>query len=135
MPNPEQSFKYSVHRYLEPHDVDVEGMANPYRRGTPDNWYSGNKADLWVEWKFLRQLPPMIELANPKKKLLSPLQQHWLQRKHDHGRNVAVILGAKDGGLVFPGTSWQEPISREDFLSRIMKRREIAEWILEKIHE
>jgi hypothetical protein len=52
---PETTFIQSIHRHL-PKEVYREKMANPYRGGTPDVWYSGYKSDLWVEYKFIPKL-------------------------------------------------------------------------------
>ena len=51
---PETTFYTSVHRHLPSTDLlHREKMSNPYRGGTFDHWYSGKKADLWIEWKFV----------------------------------------------------------------------------------
>ena len=49
---PETRFIASVHRHL-PVDLHHEKMHNAYRGGTADCWYSGQKDDLWVEYKFI----------------------------------------------------------------------------------
>jgi len=124
MANREQQFKYSVHKYL-PSELTVEGMNNPFRRGTPDNWYSGDKADLWVEWKFVSKLPK--KRLNVER-LLSPMQRQWLLREYEHGRNVAVIVGSAEGGLVFPDDTWLVPATAFNW----MKRADIAKWIIKQ---
>jgi hypothetical protein len=52
--------------------------------GTPDCWYSGDKADLWIEYKY--------GLSHP----LSALQRMWLTRRHGEGRHCWVVTGVDD---------------------------------------
>lgn len=62
-------------------------------------WYSGRKADLWVEYKYLPNAPKRADVNAFE--LCSPLQQDWLVNRGDEGRNVALIVGSKDGGWIF----------------------------------
>lgn len=53
---PETTFIASVHKHL-PKELHREKMNNPYSSGTPDVYYSGMKADLWIEYKFIPRIP------------------------------------------------------------------------------
>lgn len=126
---PETRFIASVHRYLPPPDeFHREKMANPYRGGTADSWYS-SKRDLWVEWKWV-DLPAredtVISIVDGKKPPLSVLQQDWITRRVDEGRNVWVIVGSLAGGLILPngwdGGRW----TKEEFVDRCTARQDIA---------
>lgn len=121
---PETTFTASVNRKL-PRLLHKEKMNNPYRSGTPDFWYSGSKGDLWVEYKFI----PKLAIRVDNKVELSELQRIWLNARHAEGRNVAVIVGHPDGGVVL-----QHPFPRELATSRILcstlTRQELADWIL-----
>lgn len=94
---PETTFYTGVHKHLT--DLYFEKMANPYRGGTFDCWYSGRR-DLWVEYKFI-ELPKrdttVIDLCTPRGKAmgspLSALQQQWGADRWAEGRNVWVIVG------------------------------------------
>ncbi len=109
-------------------------MANPYRGGTPDDYYEGANGVLWVEWKFLPALPPIIDLTYDKAKVkLSPLQRHWLRRAHGNGVNTAVIAGCKDGGVIFHGLEWERQWDRELFQSMTLPRKAVARWIEEQV--
>lgn len=117
---PETTFTNAVHRHLPPlSKLYREKMHNPYRGGTPDYWYSGRK-DLWIEWKFLA-LPKKsigvkdIDLIGGKNPIISGLQDTWLGDRFDEGRNVWVIVGHKDGGVIMETPSrWrrQWPVSK-----------------------
>lgn len=105
-------------------------MANPYRGGTPDRYYEGPGAELWVEYKYYPKLPPRIDLTDLSARTnLSRLQMTWLKRAYNNGRNVAVILGWPQGGIVFKDMTWVNPISRSDAISQTLVRKHIARWI------
>lgn len=122
---PENTFIASVHRLL-PMGVYRQKNHNPYNSGIPDCWYSGAERDLWVEYKFV-ELPKRDDTLVPIN--LSELQKHWIRCRHAEGRHVGVIVGCKDGGVWFPGVSWEAPISKEVFWSQISNRQALAEII------
>lgn len=119
---PENKFIASIHRHLP--QVHKEKMHNAYRGGTPDVYYSGDAGDLWVEYKYLSKLPKQVQ---PK---LSALQQVWINARHAEGRNVMVIVGWADGGVILTNREWMSPIDKEVFISRTITRKEVAAFIL-----
>jgi hypothetical protein len=125
---PENVFISSVHNHLPP-KLHREKMANPYRGGTPDVWYSGDKADLWVEYKFVilpKRADTVIDVE------LSPLQWEWITRRHLEGRHVAVIVGCKEGAFVWgadPNELRKLTLTRSTFLAGVVSRAKCAEWI------
>ncbi len=129
---PENTFRTGVHKYL-PADLYHVKMNNPFAAGIADDWYSGSKADLWVEYKYL-QVPKrpstLIDLTAGKKPEISHLQQEWLRSRHTEGRSVAVIVGCPQGGVLFLDREWESPITAEDFNSRLLSRQQLASWIL-----
>ena len=130
---PEASFIRSVHKYLPKDKLYTEGMANPYRGGTPDRYYEGNRSELWVEYKYYPILPLIMDLTNQKAKVkLSGLQMKWLRRAHGNGRRVAVIVGCPDGGIVIPGLTWERTYTREEAQALIWSRKEVMRWIADK---
>ena len=132
---PETTFTGSVHKHLPPMD-ELYRMknSNQYNAGIADVWYSGNR-DLWVEYKFIT-LPKRPETPihiSGKSALLSPLQTEWLTARHHEGRNVAVIVGCKEGGVIFPGVSWNGYLSTEWFRKQIISRADLARRIQELV--
>ena len=126
---PESTFIRSIQKYL-PFDLHYEKMNNPYSSGTPDVWYSGNKSDLWVEYKFLPTVP-QTAIIDPRK-LLSVLQYNWLDRRYEEGRNVAIIIGCeKIGGVILRNQEWQRSLHAAQFRERLVPRKAIAQWITE----
>jgi hypothetical protein len=122
----ETTFIASVHKRLAK-EIHREKMNNPYRSGTADVWYSGYKSDLWIEYKFLPTLPKRINTEIVLD--LTENQKLWLQNRHKEGRQVAVICGCRAGGVVFIDLDWEDPITVEAFLSRVVTRQELAQWI------
>ena len=122
---PETTFIASVHKHL-PESLYRIKNNNRYNGGQADCWYSGNKADLWVEYKFIvvPKRPETTVDIDP-----SALQQKWLKDRHDEGRNIGVIVGCKEGGVWLGGVEWDRPIVQKDFVERIKSRRELAEVI------
>lgn len=96
---PENQYIAGLHKHLPPlKELYREKMANPWRGGTADWWYSGAAADLWIEFKFVEELPVRAPLVPA----LSPLQLEWCTRRRAEGRSVIVVVGTRGGyGVVF----------------------------------
>ena len=122
---PETTFIASVHRHLT--DVYHEKMHNPYRGGTPDVWYSGDRGDLWVEYKYIPTIPKRAEL----KPALSKLQAEWLAGRRTEGRNMAVVVGCPEGCVVYTRGNWMRPLSPDEFRASLITRKQMADWIRE----
>jgi hypothetical protein len=126
---PETTFYESLHRHLpEKARLHREKMANPYTGGTADVWYSGDLSDLWVEYKFIevpKRDATMIDLC--KFDMLSGLQQEWIKGRVREGRNVWVIVGCREGGVIFKGLEWTTgPFAAGRFREWIDDRKIIA---------
>jgi len=126
---PETTFYTSVHRHLPPELYRMK-LFNPYVSGPADHWYSGTLADLWVEWKFFRLPKRSSTMVKPD---LSPMQQEWTGARLREGRNVAVILGCSDGGVVYEDLSWEKSLTCGEFRARLKTRKQLAEWIEGKV--
>lgn len=132
----EAAYTSSVGKLL-PVDIYRLKLNCPYTGGVPDCWYSGRAGDLWVEFKYFDAdaLPKkVIDLVGGNSPILSKLQQSWLRNRHSEGRSVAVVVGFdKKHGLVLPGVAWEKEIPRDEFLSRVISKREIADWITHQV--
>lgn len=122
---PENRYIQAVGRRLPP-SVYAEKTNNPYRRGTPDMYYEGNRDCLWVEYKWKKEVPK--QGVSPVL-LLSSLQADWLNRAFNNGRSVAVIIGTPEGGLIYPYASWTQRHTRFAPLTK----QEVAEWITQMV--
>ena len=92
-------------------------------------YYSANKADLWLEYKFLPSVPQR-GIVDAKRIGLSALQKAWLAGRYKEGRNVGVVVGCPSGGVILRDLEWEDGISPEDFMARIQSRSAIAKWIV-----
>lgn len=119
---PESQFIKSIHNHLD-HGVYSMKNHNAYVGGVPDCWYSGNQGDLWVEYKY----KPVSTLTARVIPALTAQQLRWLSQRVGEGRDVWVIMGIKQGGVIFKSiqdiTFGIEPA---DFMSFLKSRKEIA---------
>ena len=127
---PEATFRAGVHKYL-PLKVHHEAAGNNYSKGTPDQWYDGQCFDLWIEWKYVKTIPRNLNLLNTTTPKLSDHQQHWLQRAYSNGRNVCVIVGFKEGGIILSSMAWETVLPKEVIEEMLMSRKELANYITE----
>lgn len=129
---PENNFISSVHRHL-PAKLYRMKNHNVYNAGIADCWYSGVGGDLWIEYKFLvlpKRDSTVIDLVGGKDPALSHLQQAWLTDRHNEGRQVGVVVGCKEGGAWFPGTTWKATYTTEVLRAALVSRQEVAKTIL-----
>jgi hypothetical protein len=132
---PESQFIKSIHNHLD-HGMYSMKNHNAYVAGVPDVWYSGNKSDLWTEYKY-KTVATLTARAVPD---LTPQQLRWITQRQQEGRNVWVILGIKPGGVIFRSiTDITLGIPAKVFMSRIQTRKELAQEITsfcyKEIHE
>lgn len=122
---PETTYISALHKRL-PIELHYEKTNNPYRGGMADCWYSGSHGDLWIEYKYIQKLPVRV----PVEPDVSALQADWLLNRAAEGRNVAVIVGCKEGGVIIRAPAFRDSIPIEEFKQRILSRDEIAAWII-----
>lgn len=104
--------------------IHYEKMNNPYRSGTADSWYSGVGGDLWVEWKYITNIPRSADgptLCINAQRLLRPMQTVWLNGRLAEGRKVVVIIGCEKGGVILENGEWNE-----ECVKRLQSAVEIA---------
>lgn len=127
---PETTFTNAVHKYFPPGRRDPYWMKNhnEYTGGVWDCWYSGAAADLWVEYKFIVLPKRHSTLILPE---LSELQFEWGSNRHAEGRDLAVIVGCKEGGVIYTNLEWEKEMSNAAFQANLKSRKEIAAWIMD----
>lgn len=123
---PETTYIGKLHKKL-PKSVYRMKNHNLYTGGIPDCYYSGSKADLWIEYKFVPKLPIKVPLRITE--LLSALQTEWLKDRHSEGRNLAVIIGCPGGGILLRNREWETDIPVSHLKSLIRSNDDLAEWI------
>jgi len=125
---PENQFITSINRYLpvgKPYYLKLNVL---YTGGVADSWYSSVNADLWVEFKFWPSLPVRPNTAVTLG--LTELQLKWLRDRHNEGRDVRVIGGHHDGGIILTSpVGWESTFTRARILELTITRRALAEYI------
>ena len=125
MSKPETVFIESVHRHLPVGSPYRMKNHNEYVGGVFDCWYSGSKTDLWIEYKFI-VLPKRDDtMIVPN---LSALQLQWGNGRRDEGRNVAIVVGCKEGGVWLRHDQWAGCTTKE-FRAMMVTRRNLADLI------
>lgn len=121
---PETTFIQGIHRHLP--TVYHEKMNNPFLSGTADVWYSGMHGDMWIEYKYVPELPVRANVVPD----LSYNQLTWLLRRSYEGRSVFVVVGSPQGGVALHRPEWASGISVDEYRERLQTRQELAAWIL-----
>lgn len=122
---PENRFRGKVHAKLDER-VYQEKTNNPYRGGTPDDYYEGESNILWVEYKYVPKIPKVLNMS----KLVTALQNRWLTRAHRNNKPTAVIVGFEAGVLVLTDPEeWQAKIGKDRIEPRLITIQDAANWI------
>jgi hypothetical protein len=131
---PETLFSNNIRKAL-PEEIYSMKNNNEYVAGVADVWFSGQKNDLWIEFKFLKKLPVRAPIRPYE--LLSPLQSQWLRDRHNEGRNVAVVIGCKRKreyeGIILRNLEWERDIFPQDFDALIVSKSELVSFIKEQV--
>lgn len=123
---PESRFIRSINKLL-PSDIHSEGMANPYRGGTPDRYYEGCKSHLWVEYKYARDIPATWRTRDH----VTALQKKWIRRAQKNNVPVVVIAGFNKGGLVLINDMyWDVLMHRSDIKTKLLPKQDLAAFII-----
>jgi hypothetical protein len=115
---PENTWIVGMHKHLPDHLYRMKNH-NQYNSGIADVWYSGSCRDLWVEYKFVEVPKRDDTIVVPG---LSRLQAAWLASRASEGRNVAVIVGCKEGGVILHSSQW-EGLPAKTFRESILTRK------------
>lgn len=126
----EHSFIRSIHNYLDP-NVYKWKIHDTFTGGVPDAFYSGPAGSLFVEYKYIKQLPK--KNITMLKHSLSKLQEAWLERVYP-ATPVALILGVEDTALIILD-DFSFGISKMHYIDACISRRDVAEWIFNLTHD
>ena len=128
---PENVFRESVHKFMKHDNPYHMKNNNDFTGGVPDDWYSGNADDLWVEYKFIVVPKRDSTQIIPD---LSKLQLEWCNNRKKEGRNIIIIIGCKEGGVIMTrARDWRTGMTAEEFRGDLQTRKEIADYIRKRV--
>lgn len=127
---PENRFTARLEAFLPSKDELYRLKNNhSFEGGVFDKWYSGDKADIWVEYKY----EPIVPVRRNVTPDLSELQKKWGRDRHTEGRRVFVIVGCLNKGLILTTPeAWERSYTPEEFAYLLRPVEEIAHWIMEQ---
>jgi len=128
-PMNEHSFIKSIHRYLSP-DVHSWKIHDTFTGGVPDAMYSGPSGLLFVEYKYVKELPKRD--TTPIKHSLSPLQAQWLERMSVSAQ-AALIVGVGDTCIILVD-DFSTNICKYRYIEDSVSRKEAAAFIHSRTH-
>lgn len=124
---PERRFRQSITKHFKGKDLYVWAINDSWHAGVPDHYYSGEKSDMWAEYKYFPTDRDKFDLRRPAKTpKLTRIQQHWLNDQYDRGRNVCVIVGMPSGGVILNNKDWMKPVT----VHALWTREQIANEVL-----
>lgn len=110
----EHSFIKAIHKKLTP-EVYRWKIHDTYTGGVPDAFYAGPANILFVEYKYIKQLP--VKDSTPVKTSLTKLQAAWLETMQKNGVSVALIIGSPNN-ICIKTSDFFSPISKIDFRNK-----------------
>ena len=125
----EHGFIKSIHRYLHP-NVHSWKIHDTYTGGVPDAMYSGPSGILFVEYKYVKNLPKKV--TTPIKHSLSALQLQWLERMKVSAK-AALILGVEDTCIILVD-DFSTNICKTKYLEERVTRKQAADFIYTATH-
>lgn len=103
--------------------IRIWKISDRFTRSVPDVRYSGPKARLYVEYKWVNSLPKHATV----KPNLSEGQKQWLRDEAALGVNVAVVVGSPEGAVLYKDLSWESPVPAQ---GHVIPHRSLAEYIV-----
>tara|TARA_E500000081_G_scaffold63241_1_gene65570 strand:+ start:2863 stop:3225 length:363 start_codon:yes stop_codon:yes gene_type:complete len=99
----------------------------------PDAMYAGPSGMLFVEYKYLKNLPKKDTTVITTG--LSPLQLNWLNQMMDYGHRCVVAIGSSRGIFVISdANTLNENISNAKFQSLLISLDEFIEYICNTVN-
>ncbi len=125
----EHSFVKSIHRKI-PAVVHKWKIHDTYAGGVPDAFYSGPNGVLFIEYKYIKNLPKRN--TTTLKHTLSKLQIQWLNRVSE-GAKVAVVIGVEDTAIIIT-SAFGEEITKQQYLEKCVDRHAVSKWIYSELY-
>jgi len=125
----EHGFVKSIHNKLSS-EVHKWKIHDTYAGGVPDAFYSGPNGVLFIEYKYIKNLPKRN--TTTLKHTLSKLQIQWLNRVSE-GAKVAVVIGVEDTAIIIT-SAFGEEITKQQYLEKCVDRHAVSKWIYSELY-
>ena len=124
----EHSFIRAIHRKL-PKEIYTWKIHDTYAGGIPDAFYAGPAGILFVEYKYVKNLPAKESSKIPFK--ISPLQIQWLENAKKYPFTAVLVVGCEKSGIILK-SNFTNIISKQYYLANILSIDHISAWIAEQ---
>lgn len=105
-----------------------------FQGGVPDAWFLGTISDLWIEFKWLKELPKRDETKVLP--ALSALQLAWLKNLSKHDREAVCVIGLPKHALILSTVlEWENGATVRTLRTRLISHNDLVNWILFKCGE
>lgn len=122
----ETGFIKSIHNHINKSDVHIWKIHDTFTGGVPDAMYSGKAGVLFVEYKYVKELPKKD--ASLIRHSLSPQQVIWLNRMQQSVRAALIIGVGKNSGVIIVD-DFSAIISKMSYLEQSITTKGLAQWI------
>jgi hypothetical protein len=138
---PENKFMDAVHDKLPPEAMYHMKITPAFTSGEFDTMYEGHSFDLWVEYKFIRDLPKRDTTPIDIIGMMSDNQIKWGRRRrkaaNEHRLPPYLCVGCKLNGfyhgLFVQFTPGMLPISTKAFKDQVVCARTVGKQIMELV--
>lgn len=120
----EHGFIKAIHNKVHP-DVHKWKIHDTFTGGVPDVMYSGPAGVLFVEYKYIKQLP--VKDTTLIRHSLSPQQNQWLERMNVSATS-ALIIGVGATAIIIQ-KDFMQNISKMKYTAGNCSRQSVADWI------
>lgn len=107
-------------------------MGSLTMNGTPDRYFDGPKADIWIEFKMRTTIAKGLLVLGGveagRQGAYSPLQFAWMCRRYAYGGNVVGIIGLPDKRVAIQTTPKQWEFGSP--LNETISIPEATKWII-----
>jgi len=91
------------HKKLRAEGIYCLKLCLQHESGVPDSWICGTKDNIWIEFKWIKELPKRWNTIIKSK--LSPLQTKWILDRQCHHVKIITIYCSPDGDVIHYGTN------------------------------
>lgn len=126
----EHTFSSKIIRKCRDKGIELAWKINDnFAGGVPDAWFLGKGTTLWIEFKFLQELPKKGDTV--LKPNLSKQQALWLSKLYNAEQPCAVVIGLpKEAIIIVDPMIWERGMLTKQARKNLITHDNLVEWIL-----